>query len=561
MIKKIIRESFTLAILMLAIPLVFGENFLPLEEINRGMKGTGITRWNNNMVKEFDLEIVGVLRNNPNSGVIIAKINDEEIKNTGVVAGMSGSPVYVNNKIIGAIAFTWRFLKEPFVGITPIEDIFLLQNYNLVNKSYPNDINYVTPILLSGVSSFTKELLESKLKNKNILFVDSFSKFSTIKSNFTTNTFKPGDSIGISLVSGDMEITAIGTVTYVDGDKVFGLGHPAFLSGKTSIPISDIEIIAIIPKQDLSFKIGVPKNIIGSLEFDGSSGIFAIVGKEAPTIKVSVNVDNKNFYKYSIAKDPTISQYLTSAVITESILRTKGISGEGNVELSCSVSFNFEGSERELILSFKDIIPVYNLGAGYSLSTSDVLSILDFLLYNPLFKVNINKIHVNINTKSLDVGFITFVIPSKTVVSPNEEIKITVGIKKIRDNVITKDFYVKIPPWVNSGTKINIGVMNKASRTIQKLNNFPESIVFDTYEKLYNFISEDLRVDKMVLYMEIPGVSYASGGYVYNLLPNYLSTIFSVSPKSKNLMPFIIEEESWEDFPIGGIATTTIFVK
>ncbi len=537
-------------------------SFLPFSSVSKGMKGFGITRWNNNEVKKFEVEIIGVLKNVPGSGVIIAKINDDEIKNTGIVAGMSGSPVYVSNKIIGAIAFTWGFLKEPFIGITPIEDLFLLQNYmkNYINTS--GDLKYITPILLSGVSSTTKELLKNKFKDKNVLFIDSFSAFNVSKVNFgsVSNTFKPGDGIGISLVSGDMEITAIGTVTYVEGNKIFGLGHPVFFSGKTSIPISDVEIITVIPKQDLSFKIGIPKSIVGSMEFDGSSGIFAILGKEAPTINVSVNVDNKNFYNYSIAKDSVLSRYLASAVITESILRTKGISGEGNIELSCSVSFNLEGVDKEFILSFKDIIPIYNLGIGYGLSVSDVSSILDFIMYNPLFKASINKIHVSVNTKPLDVGFITFVIPSKVTVSPNEEIKITVGVKKFRGEMVTREFTVKIPSWVSNGTKISIGVMNKATRVIQRLNNFPESMVFDTYEKLYKFISEDLRVDKMVLYLEIPGISYASGGYIYNLLPGYLSTLFSVSSKSKNVIPFTIEEEILEEFPIGGSATTTIFV-
>ncbi|MCS7298624.1 MAG: SpoIVB peptidase S55 domain-containing protein [Spirochaetia bacterium] len=534
-------------------------SFVNLSDVKSGQKGIGITRWNNNTLKEFSFEVIGVFKNSPKSGVIIARIDDEEIRSTGVVAGMSGSPVYIDNKLVGAVAFTWTFLKEPIVGITPIEDMITLENYLKNYVSLPGDLKYVTPILLSGASKITKSLIESTMKD-NFLIIDSFSSFG-LKYETAQRGFKPGDAIGINLVSGDMELTAIGTVSYVDGDKVFALGHPAFLGGKTSVPISEVDIVTIVPRQSLSFKLGVPKQIVGSMEFDGSSGIFGIVGKTAPTIKVFIDVDGQYSYKYQIAKVSGILSSLVSATITESVLKSKGIFGEGNVKLDCRVSFKFEGVDKKYNIDFSDIIPVYQMGYGYAISILDVNSILDFLIYNPIFSVDIEEVRVRIETEPIDVGFVAFVIPSKVVVSPGEDIRVTVGIKKFRDQIITRDFNLKIPSWVQSGTRINIGAINRASRTIQKLNLFPETIVFDTYEKLYNFISQDLRTDKLVLYVEIPSSGYASSGYTYNLLPNYLSTVFNISPKSKNIIPFILEEEVLEDFPIGGFATTSIFVR
>lgn len=534
-------------------------SFVSLSDVKSGQKGIGITRWNNNTLKEFSFEVLGVFKNTPKSGVIIARIDDEEIRSTGVVAGMSGSPVYIDNKLVGAVAFTWTFLKEPIVGITPIEDMISLETYLNNYVSLPSDLKYVTPILLSGASKITKSLIERTMRD-NFLVVDSFSSFG-LKPETVQGGFKPGDAIGINLVSGDMEITAIGTVSYVDGNKVFALGHPAFLGGKTSVPISEVDIVTIVPRQNLSFKLGIPKRIVGSMEFDGSSGIFGIVGKTAPTIKVFVDVDRKYSYRYQIAKVSGILSSLISATITESVLKSKGIFGEGNVKLDCRVSFRFEGVDKKYNIDFSDIIPVYQMGYGYAISILDVNSILDFLIYNPIFSVDLEEVRVSIETEPIDVGFVAFVIPSKVVVSPGEDIRVTVGIKKFRDQIITRDFNLKIPSWVQSGTRINIGAINRASRTIQKLNLFPETMVFDTYEKLYNFISQDLRTDKLVLYVEIPSSGYASGGYTYNLLPNYLSTVFNISPKSKNIIPFVLEEEVLENFPIGGFATTSVFVR
>ncbi|MEN2997854.1 MAG: SpoIVB peptidase S55 domain-containing protein [Brevinematia bacterium] len=555
------RTLLAVITLLLNSNISFSTNFLLLSEIREGQKGVGITRWNDDKIKEFEIEIVSILKSTPKSGVIIARINDEEIRNTGVVAGMSGSPVYVNNKIIGAISFTWTFLKEPMVGITPLEEMIPLEKYAMNEIFLPSSIKYTTPILASGISKTTKEILESKLSKWNVLLVESFSSFTTKEKDRNSSIFRPGDGIGINLVSGDIELTVIGTVTYIESNKVFGLGHPAFLIGKTSIPISTVETVAIVPRQNLSFKIAVPREIVGSLEFDGGSGVFCVLGKKAPLVKATVNVDRKNLYTYYLAKDNNLLPILLSAVVNESILRTKALGGEGNVELKCSLSFKFEGLDKEFALDFKDIVPVYQLGQGYAISLSDVNSILEFLMYNPLFKVDINRIHIDVETKPLDVGFIAFVIPSKVTVSPGEELKISVGIKKLRGDIILREFKVKIPTWVASGTKITIGAVNKALRSIQKINSYPEAITFDTYEKLYNFISEDLRVEKLVLYLEIPSASYASGGYVYELLPNYLSTAFALTPRSKNLIPFIVEEEITEEFPIGGISSTSVFVK
>ncbi|MGC8964439.1 MAG: SpoIVB peptidase S55 domain-containing protein [Brevinematia bacterium] len=564
------KKVLIIILFLISVRSSFGYEILPFEKLEKGMKGYSLTRWNNNEVKRFNIEVIGTLRNNPKSGVVIAKINDEEISKTGVVAGMSGSPVYIDGKLAGAIAFTWNFLKEPIVGITPIEEMIKLRDYEEKTVSLPSDFKYTTPILLSGLSKQTKEFLEEKFKDKNLTLIDSFSLFLSRYSQnkslpeenkiIKENPFKEGDAIGINLVSGDVEITAIGTVTLVESNKIFGLGHPAFLGGKVEIPVSEVEILTIVPRQDISFKVGIPKNIVGTMKFDGSSGIFAEIGQIPKTIELSVNVDNELYY-YNIANVKELFPTLLPAVLSESILRTKGIFGEGNIEINCNIGFKFEGVENKFSIDFKDIIPVYSKNIGYSLSISDVASIIDFLIYNPVFKANIDKIHVSINTKPVDIGFITFIIPSKQEVSPGEKLKITVGIKKFRDEIITREFELKIPNWVKPGTKITIGAMNKATRAIQKLTSFPESMTFDTYEKLYKFIYQDLRVEKLLVFVEIPSVNFAIGGYTYNLLPNYLSTSFLSNPKNKNTIPYTIEEESLEDFPITGSASTYIFVK
>jgi hypothetical protein len=563
------REFFAAVLVLLVSDLLFGySNFVSLDEVTNGQRGYGLTVWSGNQLKKFDFEVVGVLKSNPKSGVIIAKSDDEELKRVGVVAGMSGSPVYIGNKLLGALAFTWTYLKEPMFGITPISDMLDLEKYQRRYVSLPKDLRYVVPLLVSGVSREVRPILNNCFSNYNVELIDSFSYFKVLsdgsrRSKKDEVVFKPGDAIGINLVTGDMELTAIGTVTHVEGNKVFALGHPAFLAGDVEIPVSTVDVFDVVPRQSLSFKLGVPSELVGTMRFDGSSGVYAEVGIIPEMIGVSVNVDNEYLYRYNIAKVKDLLPQLIEAVFTESVVRSKGIFGEGNVWITTTVGFSVSSGflKDDFSLTFNDILPVYNLQVGYYYALSDVISLLSFLNYNPSFKVDINKVHIDVSTKELDAGFIVFVVPSKSKVNRGEEVSVKVGIRKFRGDIETKEFTFRVPTWVQSGTKINLGATSKLSRTLQLLSTYSEYLALDTYDKLYNFISESLRVDKLVVYMEVASPNVASGGNVFSLLPLYLMPTLLGEMKSKNLLPYIMEEEETESYPFVGFATSQILVK
>ncbi len=529
-----------------------------------GKRGIAVTRWSSNTLKSFEVEFIGTVKSSPKSYVIIAKTKDEEISKTGVAAGMSGSPVYVDGKIIGAVAFTWSFLKEPIFGITPIEDMLELQKYIDKVTSKPEDLTYSMPIFLSGVSEEVKEFLKGQFKVKNLLFIDNFSKVipeNVNENTKLTNNIEPGDALGIILVSGDIEISAIGTVTYVEGNKIFALGHPAFLGGNYEIPISRAEVLSVIPRQNLSFKLAVPGEIVGSMKFDGNSGIFAELGKIPKMIDVSVAVDGKYLYKYQIANVPELLPGLISAVLQESILKSQGRFGENNIELYTRIGFRFENIDREFDLEFRDIIPTFVSEYGYLVSIDSVSQLANFILRNPLLKANINSISTSIKTKPVDIDFITSLIVSKQKVSPGDKIKVTVVMKKFRGEFSFSEFTFNIPIWVKKGTRITFSAMNMATRTIYEMSKYPEMFSFNTYEDLRRFISEDLRVDKLSVNMEIPNSSVAMGGIRFDVLPDFLNNaIFSIG-RSKNVVPFTISQTEMIYSAISGTSFVQVVVE
>ncbi len=563
------REFFVVFLVFFVSGLLFGySNFVSLDEVTNGQRGYGVTVWSGNQLKRFNVEVVGVLKVNPKSGVIIAKSDDEELKRVGVVAGMSGSPVYIGDKLLGAVAFTWTYLKEPMFGITHISDMLDLEKYQKKYVSLPRDLSYVVPLLASGVSREVRHVLNNCFSNYNVELIDSFSYFRVSSRGSKVNrkgevVFKPGDPIGINLVTGDMELTAVGTVTYVKENKVFALGHPAFLAGDVEIPVSTVDVFDVVPRQSLSFKLGVPKELVGTMKFDGSSGVYAEVGSIPEMVGVSVNVDDEYLYRYNVAKVKDLLPQLVEVVFKESLVRSKGVFGEGNIWLTTTVSFSVSSGflKNDFSLTFNDILPVYNLGVGYYYALSDVVSLLGFLNYNPSFKVDISKVHIDVSTKELDAGFIVFVVPSKTQVGRGEEIGVKVGIKKFRGDVEVRELTFRVPTWVQSGTRITLGATSKLFRTLQLLSTYSEYLTLDTYDKLYNFISESLRVDKLVVYMDVPSPNVASGGNVFSLIPLHLMPTLLGEMKGKNLLPYMVEKEEVGAYPFIGFATSQVLVK
>jgi len=286
-----------------------------LKDIKPGMTGTAWTVFQGTEPEPVPIEIVGVWKNGsgPRQDVILAKMGGKA-KITNVAAGMSGSPVYIDGKLVGAVALRMSvFSPDAVCGITPIELMLEIPDYDQsrpmdartpdkpatsrsaasVSSEHPMMMPIDTPLVLSGFSAQAVDAFSPFFSQMGITAVQGGSGAGTLTAKPVSgwqDSLNPGDAISGVLVSGDMSATGMGTVTYNDGKKVLAFGHPFFNLGPVDMPMAKSEILMVLSSAFQPTKFGNSTGVVGALKQDRFSGIMGELGAEAPFIPVHLNV-------------------------------------------------------------------------------------------------------------------------------------------------------------------------------------------------------------------------------------------------------------------------------
>jgi hypothetical protein len=365
-----------------------GVTLFPLEDLRPGMKGTARTVFSGTETQEFGVEILGVIPGypGPRQSAIIARLSGANVEKTGVFAGMSGSPVYIDGKIVGAIAFSFPFAKEPIAGITPIKQMIDLFNKGSENDSQkpkePRVVSFAqlassdwkpslpkaavssvsllapvsagsallpllgqqmtpiaTPLVFSGISQESLAMFAPQLVASGLLPVSGVGGSSDITplAPSDDNTFLPGSSISVQLVRGDYSLAAAGTVTLRDGDRIYAFGHPFLSLGSSDMPMTETSVVTVIPNLSNSFKLSVPGRMVGSISQDRASGVFGMLGKAPKMIPVTINLhtsrDRKETYSYEVASDSFLTPLLLNITVFNTITSSERALGDSTLSL------------------------------------------------------------------------------------------------------------------------------------------------------------------------------------------------------------------------------------
>jgi hypothetical protein len=360
----------------------------PLEDIRPGMKGTAQTVFSGTQTEEFGVEVLGVLPGfpAPRQSAIIARLSGPNAEKTGVFAGMSGSPVYIDGKLVGAIAFSFPFSKEPIAGITPIKQMIDLfnkgsENENLKPKE-PRPVSFAqlassewkpnlpkpavssvsllapvaadsplvpllgqqmtpiaTPLVFSGITQDSLAMFAPQLMASGLLPVSGVGGAAAITplAPFNDKTFPSGSSISVQLVRGDYSLAAAGTVTLRDGDRIYAFGHPFLSLGSSDMPMTECSVVTVVPNTNNSFKLAVPGQMVGAIAQDRSSGIFGLLGRTPKMIPVKVNLhtsrDRKETYSYEIANDTFLTPLLLNITVFNTITSSERALGDSTISV------------------------------------------------------------------------------------------------------------------------------------------------------------------------------------------------------------------------------------
>ena len=338
------------------------------------MRGTGRTVFAGDRVEEFQVEILGVLDNfGPKESLILARLSGGPLEHTGIMEGMSGSPVYIDGKLAGAVAMAFPFAKDPIAAIRPIEDMVrpastlasapaapasrraalaladsdLTRAFSRPQSTPAGDARMVeiaTPLSFGGFSRATLDAFAPQLRTLGLeprQAVTSGSKLSDAMGD--PANLKPGSMISVQLMAGDLSVGASGTVTYIDGSRIYAFGHRFLDVGPTALPFARAEVITLLANTNTSFKLASAKEWMGTINQDRDTAVAGELGRKPALVPVSVSITRGGrpveSYNIQMVDDPLLSPLLMQMAVYSTIDSTERTVGASTIRLTGDLEF------------------------------------------------------------------------------------------------------------------------------------------------------------------------------------------------------------------------------
>lgn len=322
---------------------------IPFAELRSGMKGTGKTVFRGEAIESFDVEIVGLLPNiGPGQSLILGRCSGGPLAQTGILAGMSGSPVFIDGKLIGAVAYSWGFAKDAIAGITPIEEMLSVGARDAGAPRRPRPTSrlpwaealravrapgalgafftsrlqglaappaggtFTTPLAIAGLGPSGLARVTPELVRAGFLPLQSSAAGASPAA--PTVPLQPGSAVGVQLVRGDIDMTATGTVTWVEGDSLYAFGHPLYGLGDVDLPLTAARVETLLPSLESSAKLAIPLREMGAFRQDRAAAIFGRIGATPTMIPVRIQMTDgsgsRRSLSFDIVDDPLVAPLL-----------------------------------------------------------------------------------------------------------------------------------------------------------------------------------------------------------------------------------------------------------
>jgi SpoIVB peptidase S55 len=441
--KRLVFALFTsLAGLVVSLPAA--PPYYPISQVKPGMIATGYTVWQGDKIEEFKVHILGVLHNviGPRRDLILARLEGGPLAQTGVIAGMSGSPVYIDDQLVGAVSYSLgAFSKEAIAGITPIAEMIAAATLEtprppvgvrarlelpvtrdsvasalkasmswtrpFADRSsdvqiFGTDVNsqvatmlrpIATPLSLGGFSPDMAEMLGTSFRDYGFAPVAGAAADAQSPAS-SDPSLRPGDAVGINIVSGDFNMGATGTVTEVIGNRVYAFGHPFFNLGPIAFPMTKAYIHTLLPSMTSSIKIATTGDVIGTVHQDRATTIAGLMGNAPATIPVKIALESERGFKqqfsFRIVNDQLFTPLFTYASILSTLTSYERETGAATFSIRGTMNVKSHGAVR-----IEDLFS----GNSASLNTAgSVMAPLTFLLGNDFEPIEIEAVDLTIQS-------------------------------------------------------------------------------------------------------------------------------------------------------------------
>ncbi len=438
--------------------------YISVDEVKPGMEAYCLTIYEGTEIERFELDVISVVRDiSPGKNAILVQGTDERFIHTGPVGGCSGSPVYIEGRLAGALAFGWTFSKDPLYGVTPIEEMLSVgiaqgkgrkrermfdfsgpidfaEFYKQLTEPRSSNFDAVSvsrygasgmerlpcPLVTSGLPGGVCEQLKSFVEPLGFMTVAGVGGGEAIEG--VKAELVPGACLAIPFVSGDIKMTAMGTVTEVVGDKVYGFGHSLLGYGEVDLPIATGQVHTVVSSVIRSFKYASALETVGALRIDESSAIFGQIGAKAKTIPLTIKVDRyndveKRVYNCEVINNRLMSARMLGTAVSGAVFTGGEFPPDHMVEYK--VNINIEGAEP---VTFENV----STGMYADEMLTEAIVSISLIMHNPYKEVDIESVDFDIRITDKDISSrIWSVDLSDSKVKAGERVDIEVIIESV----------------------------------------------------------------------------------------------------------------------------------
>ncbi|HET9567726.1 MAG TPA: SpoIVB peptidase S55 domain-containing protein [Vicinamibacterales bacterium] len=485
----------------------------PVSELKPGMVATGRTVFQGDQLEEFKAHILGVLHNSigPRRDLILARLEGGPLANTGVIAGMSGSPVYIDGRLVGAVSYSLgEFAKEPLAGITPIEEMIadatlpdgqrraqvpraqltlpvtqeglrdsLRQAFSWARPfaESPADVSVIgtntvnagiatllrpisTPISFSGFDTRTIDPLVSAFRDLGFMPVlagaaqlGSQSSTASAPSGSSSAPLRPGDPIGVALMNGDLQVGATGTVTEVDGNRVYAFGHPFYGLGPTQFPMTRAHVITVLPSLSSSIKIASTGDVIGIVQQDRATTIAGTLGPGPSMIPISLTLNSergtRKKFSIGIVNDQLFTPLLAYVAILNTLTSYERQNGVGTYTLKGAARVKNHSD-----VAFEDL---FTGDQPSTYAAASVVAPLNVLLRNAFEDVQFEGLNLEIEASETPrSATLERVWIDGTKAKPGAPVDLRILLRTYRGEEVTQSLPVQIPANARGSVSIMV---------------------------------------------------------------------------------------------------------
>ncbi len=566
--------------------------YIGVDEITPGMRGYGLTVFRGTRPERFDVEVIDVLHNfRPDQDLILVRTEHPILEQALVVAGMSGSPIYFDGRLAGAYAYGWPYTRDPVAGVTPIRNMVTEMRRPVratpfpapalptrarrptasrdapgpglaglppylggaidatsaleahaarvgVQRGQPPSPTALqpaaTPLMVGGLTEGTVRMLDEQLGDFGLMVLQAGGGGETQTPPGAPATYENGGAVAVQLARGDLSLTAVGTVTLVEGQRVAAFGHPMLNAGETGLPTAVARVLHVLTSIARSFKISEPVRPVGALVHDRQSAVVVDTGAQAPTVPLRVRLLGvpdapRTEWNVEVASHRVMTPVLINTAITNALQAT----------VSDTADVMFQATSRVWVAGRSEPVVVEDRGfsrAGPSnpltLAQIRLFRILEMVYGNPFAEARVARVEVDLAVRfeRPTVRIVDASVAAREV-NPGASVPVRVVLRRWNHTEEVRVVPVRIPEDV-AGESVEIQIEGGSAVDVHT----PQPRDLD---ELLATIHHPYAQTSMVVSVETPRRGLRVAGHVVENLPRSALDALQLRNDGDRNRPFV----------------------